>query len=194
MIKGAIDAAALRLGFDVFLGMDVAAGTLLNEGKYRIKDKTSALSASDLIAFYQTLNNQYDLLYLEDGLSEDDLDGWAQLCSKLSQKTLIVGDDLIATNPYRLQAALDKKAVTGIVIKPNQIGTVIETLAVVEMARQAGLKITVSHRSGETNDDFIADFAVAVSADYTKFGAPARGERVAKYNRLLEINKQIKTL
>ena len=93
-----------------------------------------------------------------------------------------------------MQLALDKKTITGIIIKPNQIGTVIEALAVVEMARQAGLKIIVSHRSGETNDDFIADFAVAVSADYVKFGAPARGERVAKYNRLLQIERQIKSL
>jgi enolase len=112
----------------------------------------------------------------------------------MSGQTLIVGDDLTATNPYRLQTALQKKAITGIIIKPNQIGTVIEALAVVEMAREAGLKITVSHRSGETNDDFIADFAVAASADYVKFGAPARGERVAKYNRLLQIQSQLKSL
>ncbi|PIZ98607.1 MAG: phosphopyruvate hydratase, partial [Candidatus Levybacteria bacterium CG_4_10_14_0_2_um_filter_35_8] len=117
-----------------------------------------------------------------------------EILHKIGQQTLIVGDDLIATNPYRLQMALDKKAVSGIIIKPNQIGTVIESLAVVEVARSAGLKVIVSHRSGETNDDFIADFAVGVSADFVKFGAPIRGERVAKYNRLLGINSQIKTL
>lgn len=140
------------------------------------------------------LNEQYHLLYLEDGLAEDDFDGWAELCKDMSGQTLIVGDDLTATNPYRLQTALEKKAITGIIIKPNQIGTVMEALAVVEMARQAGLKIIVSHRSGETNDDFIADFAVAVSADYVKFGAPVRGERVAKYNRLSLIQNQLRNL
>jgi len=194
ILKQSIETTNLRIGFDIFLGLDVASDNLYAEQKYHIKDKSIALSTKDMIAFYQLINKDYHLLYLEDGLSEDDLDGWTQLCATLSKETLIVGDDLTATNPYRLQIALDKKALTGIIIKPNQIGTVIETLAVVEMARQAGLKIIVSHRSGETNDDFIADFAVAVSADYVKFGAPARGERVSKYNRLLQIERQIKSL
>ena len=107
---------------------------------------------------------------------------------------MIVGDDLIATNPFRLSEAISKKALSAVIIKPNQIGTIIESLAVAEMAKQAGLKVVVSHRSGETNDDFIADFAVSVNADYVKFGAPVRGERVAKYNRLLAIETQLKSL
>ncbi len=152
------------------------------------------LSSDALIEYYEELNKEFHLLYLEDPLAQDDWNGWAKIYSYVSQQTLIVGDDLTATNPYRLQMALDKKTITGIIIKPNQIVTVIEAMAVVEIARQAGLKIIVSHRSGETNDDFIADFAVAVSADYVKFGAPVRGERVAKYNRLLEIEKEIKSL
>lgn len=194
LLKQAIEAVNLRIGFDVFLGLDAAANNIFSEQRYHIKDKSIAMDAKDLISFYETINKDYHLLYLEDGLSEDDWEGWTQLCAALSQQTLIVGDDLTVTNPYRLQSALDKKAITAIVIKPNQIGTVIEALAVVEMARQAGLKIIVSHRSGETNDDFIADFAVAASADYVKFGAPVRGERVAKYNRLLQIERQIKSL
>lgn len=194
MLKQTIEETNLRLGFDVFLGLDASANNLFHEEKYHIKDKTIAMSTNDMISFYETINKDYYLLYLEDPLSEDDWEGWNELCSKLSQQTLIVGDDLTVTNPYRLQTAVDKKAITAIVIKPNQIGTVIESLAVVEMARQAGLKIIVSHRSGETNDDFIADFSVAASADYVKFGAPVRGERVAKYNRLLQIEKQIKSL
>lgn len=194
LLKQSIDSVNLRVGFDVFLGLDAAATNLLSEQKYHIKDKTIAMNARDLIAFYQSLNKDYHLLYLEDGLSEDDWEGWSQLYTSMSSQTLIVSDDLTATNPYRLQTALNKKTITGIIIKPNQIGTVIESLAVVEMARQANLKIIVSHRSGETNDDFIADFAVAVSADYVKFGAPARGERVSKYNRLLQIENQIKSL
>ncbi len=194
LLKQATEAANLRLGFDVFLGLDAAANNLFSQDRYHIKDKSIAMNAKDFISFYETLNKDYHFLYLEDGLSEDDWEGWAQLCTQLSEQTLIVGDDLTVTNPYRLQTALDKKTITGIIIKPNQIGTVIEALAVVEMARQAGLKIIVSHRSGETNDDFITDFAVAASADYVKFGAPVRGERVAKYNRLLQIEKQIKSL
>ncbi len=194
LLKQAIESVNLRVGFDVFLGLDAAANSFFYDQKYHIKDKSTALDVNDIISFYELINKDFHLLYLEDGLSEDDWDGWTKLCSKLSGQMLIAGDDLTVTNPYRLQTALDKKTISGIVIKPNQIGTVIEALAVVEMARQAGLKIIVSHRSGETNDDFIADFAVAASADYVKFGAPVRGERVAKYNRLLQIEKQIKSL
>lgn len=194
LLSQTISSVNLRIGFDVFLGIDAAANSLFSEQKYHIRDKTIAMTAKDMISFYEAINKEYHFLYLEDGLSEDDWEGWPELCARLSQQTLIVGDDLTVTNPYRLQTALDKKAITAIVIKPNQIGTVIEALAVVEMARQAGLKIIISHRSGETNDDFIADFSVAASADYVKFGAPVRGERVAKYNRLLQISKQIKSL
>ncbi len=194
LLKSAIDTTSFRFGFDVFLGLDVAATNLFTEGKYHIKDKTMPMSGSDMISFYQDINKEFHLLYLEDPLAEDDWSSWSNLYSQLSQQTLLVGDDLTATNPYRLQMALDKKAITGIIIKPNQIGTVIEALAVVEVAREMGLKIIVSHRSGETNDDFIADFAVAVSSDYVKFGSPVRGERVAKYNRLLEIEREIKSL
>jgi enolase len=194
MLKQVVESINLRLGFDVFLGLDAASSNFYSNQQYHIHDKSIGLSSKDMTAFYKTLNNDYHFLYLEDGLAEDDWEGWANLCTELSQQTLIVGDDLTVTNPYRLQMALDKKTITGIIIKPNQIGTVMESLAVVEMARDAGLKIIVSHRSGETNDDFIADFAVAASADYVKFGAPARGERVAKYNRLLQIQRQIKSL
>ncbi len=194
LLKQAVEAISLRLGFDVFFGMDIAANKIFADGKYHIKDKSGDLSSDNLIDFYETLNNDYHFLYLEDGLNENDWEGWSKLCTRLSEQTLIVGDDLTVTNPQRLQAAISKKAITGIIVKPNQIGTVIESLAVIQMAKQAGIKVTVSHRSGETNDDFIADFAVAASADYCKFGAPQRGERIAKYNRLLQIEQQIKSL
>lgn len=194
LLKRAIEGTTYRFGSDVFLGMDAAANTLYKDQHYLLRDKALPYSADDLIAYYGGLNKQYHILYIEDPLYEDDWESWAKVANTLSKDTLIVGDDLIATNPYRLQMAIDKKAVSGVVIKPNQIGTVIEALAVVEVARSAGLKIIVSHRSGETNDDFIADFAVASSADYVKFGAPARGERVAKYNRLLQIERQLKNL
>lgn len=194
LMKEAVDSTSYKLGYDVYFGMDAAATNFYDNGQYRIKDKGMSLSSDDLIGYYEELNKQFDFLFLEDVLAEDDWDGWTKICARFSQKSIIVGDDLTVTNPYRLQMAIDKKAITGIIIKPNQIGTVIETLAVVEVARAAGLKITVSHRSGETTDDFIADFAVAVSADYIKFGALARGERVAKYNRLIHIEEQFKGL
>lgn len=194
LIKKAIEESNLRAGFDMFLGIDAASNTFYNENKYTIKDKSTTLTSKDLIAFYKMVNEQFHLLYLEDGLSEDDWDGWKELFTTMSTQTMIVGDDLVATNPFRLSEAISKNAISAVIIKPNQIGTIIEALAVAEMAKQAGLKVIVSHRSGETNDDFIADFAVSVSADYVKFGAPVRGERVAKYNRLLAIEAQLKSL
>ncbi len=193
LVKDAIAKTPFQYGFDVFFGIDAAANSFYSEKRYLIKDKKTALTASDLVNYYEELHSVFHLLYLEDPLSEDDWDGWKEACAKLSKTMIIVGDDLVSTNPSRLQEAISKKAVTAIIVKPNQIGTVIEALAVVEVAKQAGLKIIVSHRSGETNDDFIADFAVGVGADYAKFGAPARGERVAKYNRLLQIEKEMRT-
>jgi enolase len=194
ILTEAVALSNLRLGYDVFLGMDCAADNYYSDGKYKIKDKEQRFSSQEVIQFYGEMIKKYHILYLEDPLSEDDWDGWSVIGNLVSKDTIVVGDDLTATNPFRLQMAITKKAITGIIIKPNQIGTVIESLAVVEVARQAGMKIIVSHRSGETNDDFIADMAVAVSADYMKFGAPARGERIAKYNRLLEIEMQLKKL
>ena len=194
LLKSAIDESKFRFNYDVFMGMDLASSNFYKDGKYTIKDKQQALSTDELLEFYRNLNHDFRFLYMEDPFAEDDFSGWTKINQEFLGQTLIVGDDLVATNPYRLQMALEKKAITGLIVKPNQIGTVIEALAVVEIARQSGLKIIVSHRSGETNDDFIADFAVAAGADYVKFGAPARGERVAKYNRLLEIEEHLKTL
>lgn len=191
LISQAVSAASWRLGYDIFLGVDASAKNFFSEGFYKIKDKGTAMKSVDLIGLYAELIKKYHILYLEDPLAEDDWEGWTTILSQLSQTSLIVGDDLTATSPIRLQMALNKNATNGIVIKPNQIGTVIEALAVVEMAKYAGQKIIVSHRSGETNEDFIADFSVAVAADYVKFGGPARGERVAKYNRLLQIEAQL---
>ncbi len=190
----AIDATNYRLGFDLFTGIDAAANTFYSSQQYKIHDKQSNLSSKSLVDYYIQLATQFHMLYMEDILSEDDWNGWADAVTTLGKQCLIVGDDLVTTNPYRLQMAIDKKALTGVIIKPNQIGTVIEALAVVEVARSTGLKIIVANRGGETNDNFIADFAVAVGADYTKFGAPARGERVAKYNRLMQIDQQLKSL
>lgn len=194
LIQQAAEIANIKLGFDVFLGLNSRASTLYKDGKYHIKDSPTGLSSRDMIAYYEEMNKNIHLLYMEDSLDQDDWDGWSLLFEKLSATTIIAGGDLIATNPYRLQIAIDKKTVNGIVIKPNQIGTVIESLAIAEAARETGLKVIVSHRNEETNDDFISDFSVAVSADYIKIGSLSRGENIAKYNRLLQIENQLKIL
>lgn len=194
LIQQAADEAHVRLGLDVFFGLDSRASAFFKNGKYKIKDSPAALSSKGLIDYYEEMNKDIHLLYLEDPLDQEDWDGWKELYEKMSPTTIIVGGDLITTNPYRLQMAIDKKAVNGIVIKPSQAGTVIESLAIAEAAKESGLKTIVSHRSHETNDDFIADFSVAVAADYIKIGSLARGENIAKYNRLLQIENQLKIL
>lgn len=179
-------------GADVELGLDVAANSFYKDGKYIIKDRSSPLESAEFIDYLRDLNQQYHLRVLEDALHEDDWRGWSTMTSELGATTSIVGDDLLVTNKQRTEKAIAEKACTAILVKPNQIGTVTETIEVVRLARSAGWKVIVSHRSGETNDTFIADFAVGVGADYAKFGAPARGERVAKYNRLLSIETELK--
>lgn len=182
------------LGRDVFLGLDVAANSFSKNGEYTIRDRSSSLSDNQLLEFYKELMNNYHLAILEDAFQEDAWDSWKKLYSELSGSVIVVGDDLLVTNPKRLQKAIDEKACNGAVIKPNQIGTVTETLQVVKLAKSAGWKIVTSHRSGETNDTFIADFSVGIASDYAKFGAPARGERVAKYNRLSAIEIELNNL
>lgn len=182
------------LGRDVFLGLDVAANSFYKDGAYVIKDRSSGMDDSQMLDYYKTLTDQYKLAVLEDPFQEDAWGSWDKLNSEMSGSVIIVGDDLLATNPKRVQKAIAEKACNAVLIKPNQIGTVTETLNVIKMTRDVGWKVIVSHRSGETNDSFIADFSVGVSADYVKFGAPARGERVAKYNRLSAIESELARL
>lgn len=191
MLQEAIQKSGYQIGLDVFFSIDAAASYLKKGNAYHIKDKAMEIAASDLMDFYTSLNEQFHLLSIEDPFSEDDWQDWTQITQNLGAVTLIVGDDLVTTNAQRLNKAITQKACNAIIIKPNQAGTITETLNVVKLAKDAKFKIVVSHRSGETNDDFIADFAVGVGADYAKFGAPARGERVAKYNRLLEIEHDL---
>jgi len=180
-----------QLGRDVFLGLDVAAGNFYKNGEYTIRDKSASMNDDGLLEFYKSLNNQYKLALIEDPFYEDGWDSWKKIYKEMSNEVIIVGDDLLATNPKRVEKAIQEKACNAVLIKPNQIGTISETLNVIKMAREANWKVVVSHRSGETNDSFIADFAVGVGADYVKFGAPARGERVAKYNRLSAIELEL---
>lgn len=190
----AINNSGYQIGQDFFLGLDVAANTFFKDGNYAIRDRSSSLSTSNFVSYFENLNKEYRLTLLEDPLQEDDWNGWKEINQKLGSRLLVVGDDLLATNPERIKRAVGEKACNSILVKPNQIGTVTETIDVIKQARQAGWKVIVSHRSGETNDWFIADFAVGVKADFVKFGAPARGERVAKYNRLLSIEAELAAL
>lgn len=179
------------LGRDVFLGLDVAADSFYKNNEYAIRDKSAPMDELAFIEYYKELNNSYHLALLEDPLAQDAWEGWKKIRAALGDQVIIVGDDLLATNPKRVEKAITEMACNAVLIKPNQIGTVTETLKVIKMGHDAKWKIIVSHRSGETNDTFIADFAVGIGADYVKFGAPARGERVAKYNRLSDIDAQL---
>ncbi|OGY21452.1 MAG: phosphopyruvate hydratase [Candidatus Chisholmbacteria bacterium RIFCSPLOWO2_01_FULL_49_14] len=191
LILEAVRETHYKYGEDVFLGLDVAASNFYKNGKYQIKDRKDPFSTKEFIEYYKALNEQYRLYTLEDPLHEDDWKGWSDLTQELGGTTVVIGDDLLTTNKERATRGINEKSCTGILAKPNQIGTVSQAVEVITLCKQAGWQIIVSHRSGETNDDFIADFAVGVGAHYAKFGAPARGERVAKYNRLLEIELEL---
>ncbi|MBI2008151.1 phosphopyruvate hydratase [Candidatus Amesbacteria bacterium] len=180
-------------GIDVELGLDVAANSFYQNHRYTIKDRSSPMDSSEFIDYLRDLNGQYHLRILEDALSEDDWKGWISLSAELATVTTIVGDDLLASNFEKVRKAITDRACSGAIVKPNQIGTISETIEFAKIVRGANWKTVVSHRSGETNDTFIADFAVGIGADYAKFGAPARGERVAKYNRLLAIEVELKS-
>jgi enolase len=181
-------------GHDVFLGLDVAASNFYKNGRYQIKDRSQSFTNAEFIEYYKDLNNQYHLFALEDPLNEDDWQSWIQLTEELSRDTIIVGDDLLSTNKELVKKAIKEKACNAVLVKPNQIGTITETVEVINLARSADWSVIVSHRSGETTGSFIADFAVGVGSDYVKFGAPSRGERVVKYNRLLQIESELDSL
>jgi len=180
-----------QIGRDVFLGLDVAASVFYKNGNYSIRDKSTPLSDDALIDYYKYLNSQYHMSHIEDPLHEDAWGSWKKLYESFQGQLTVVGDDLLVTNSERVEKAVSEKACDAILVKPNQVGTVWETLLVVKRARDANWKVITSHRSGETNDWFIADFAVGIGSDFVKFGAPARGERVAKYNRLLSIEAEL---
>lgn len=180
----------LRAGVDVFLGMDIAASHFFKDQKYYIKDKPHPLNFNEYFDFVVALTKDYSILLLEDPLNQDDFDGWTKLNNVISREIYLIGDDLLATNKERLLKAIKQKSCTTVLVKPNQIGTISETFEVIDLAQKNNINYIISHRSGETNDTFIADFAVGVQADFVKFGAPSRGERVAKYNRLWQIERE----
>ena len=189
LIGQAVDAAGFTLGRDVALALDVAATEFFSSGSYRFEGKT--LSAGELSTFWSELVGDYPLVSIEDPLAEDDWDGWVALTSQLGSQVQIVGDDLFVTNPERLEEGITRGAANALLVKVNQIGTLSETLDAVTLAHGSGYRCMMSHRSGETEDTTIADLAVATDCGQIKTGAPARSERVAKYNQLLRIEESL---
>ena len=188
-LHDAVKKAGYVPGKDFKFGMDVAASEFYNAKNRRYESKNSNRKTDSLgmVKIYKDLVAKFNIEIIEDGCAEDDFLGWKFLTQELGSKTLLVGDDLFVTNPKRIQMGITQKLANAILIKVNQIGTLTETLAAIKLAQKNNYKVIISHRSGETSDHFIADLAVAVNAEYIKTGAPSRGERVSKYNRLLEI-------
>lgn len=187
----AIEAAGYRPGEDLALAIDAAATEFYKDGKYVLEGEGLSYSAAEMVDFYARLVEKYPIISIEDGLAEDDWDGWKKLTDKIGSKVQIVGDDLFVTNTERLAKGIESGVGNSILIKLNQIGTITETLAAIEMAKQAGYTAVISHRSGETEDATIADLVVAVNAGQIKTGAPSRTDRVAKYNQLLRIEEEL---
>jgi enolase len=194
VLLAAIKSAGYKAGKDVLLGLDVAATELYKNKKYNIVvGKQEKLSSNEMIGYLESLVNKYPIISIEDGLAENDWDGWKSLTSKLGHKAQIVGDDVFVTNTDILRKGIESGVGNAILIKVNQIGTLTETLNAVEMAKRAGYNVIISHRSGETEDTMIADIAVAVNARQIKAGSLCRTDRVAKYNQLLRIEEMLGT-
>ena len=191
VIMDAIEKAGYKPGIDIAIALDVASSELVCEGGYKLDSENRTLSSAELVAYYENLCNKYPIVSIEDGLSEDDWEGWKLLTEKLGNRVQLVGDDLFVTNEKILAEGIAKDIANAILIKPNQIGTVTETMRTVRLAQRNNYKCVMSHRSGESEDAFIADFAVALNTGEIKTGSTARGERTAKYNRLLEIEKEL---
>lgn len=182
-------------GKDVLIGIDAAASEFYNvkENQYVLQAPAASLSREQIIALYSEWINKYPLISIEDGLYEDDWDGWNKFKITIKNNDImLVGDDFLVTNASRLERAIRENSANAVIVKPNQIGTLTETIEFIKKAKDAGWKIIISHRSGETDDSFIADLAVGVGADFIKSGAPSRGERVIKYNRLMEIEQEMR--
>ncbi|WP_024113800.1 phosphopyruvate hydratase [Helicobacter pylori] len=192
-ISQAIEKAGYKLGEEIALALDVASSELVDENfNYHLKGENKILDSHELVAYYKELVAKYPIVSIEDGLSEDDWEGWAFLSKELGRQIQLVGDDLFVTNASLLQKGIEKNIANAILIKPNQIGTISETLETIRLAKHHAYQCVMSHRSGESEDSFIADFAVALNTGEIKTGSTARSERIAKYNRLLEIEHELK--
>ena len=191
IILEAAEKTGYSIGSDLVLALDVAASEIYKNGIYHLESEGKALSSEELIDYYTSLVKKYPIVSIEDGLAEDDWEGWQKLNTALGSKVQIVGDDLTVTNTVRLQRAIDEQVMNAILIKLNQVGTVSETINTIRLARKNGLATIVSHRSGETEDTFIADFSVAMGAGQMKTGSASRSERICKYNQLLRIEEEL---
>ena len=191
VIMQAIEKAGYKPGVDMGIALDTASSEFAVEGGYRLDSENRTLTSAELVDYYVAMCNNYPIVSIEDGLSEDDWEGWKLMTEKLGDKIQIVGDDLFVTNEKILTEGIDKGIANAILIKPNQIGSVSETMRTVRLAQRNNYKCVMSHRSGESEDAFIADFAVALNCGEIKTGSTARGERTAKYNRLLQIEKEL---
>jgi len=190
-IVAAIDMAGYKPGSDCFIGLDVAASELFSEGKYFLSREGLSLTSDELVDYYHKLCDKYPIFSIEDGMAEDDWTGWGSLMERIGGKIQLVGDDLYTTNVERIQRGIEEKSSNSVLIKLNQIGSLTETIDAIELTHQAGWTAVISHRSGETEDTTISDLSVAMHSGQIKAGAPARSERVAKYNRLLRIEEEL---
>jgi len=191
VILEAIEKAGFKAGEDIFLGLDVASSEFYEDGKYNLESENKILSAEEFIDFLTPWFDKYPIITMEDGLAEDDWAGWRLLTDRLGKDVQLVGDDLFVTNTEIFKKGIDKNIANSILIKVNQIGSLTETIAAINMAKEAGYTVVISHRSGETEDTTIADLAVATSAGQIKTGSLSRSDRVAKYNRLMKIEDQL---
>jgi enolase len=191
LILKAIEKAGYRAGDDIAIVLDVASSSLFEDGRYFLRTEDRKIGSEEMVALYADWVRKYPILVIEDGLAEDDWDGWKLLNKTLGGKIQLVGDDLFVTNIKRIGRGIEEDVANAVLIKLNQIGTLTETVAAIEMARKAGWKAMISHRSGETVDSFIADFTVAMGTGQLKTGAPCRGERVEKYNQLMRIEEEL---
>ena len=193
IILEAVEKADYSIGKDISLALDAAASEFYIDGAYRLESEDRTLTSDEMVEYFEGLTKKYPIISIEDGLAENDWEGWEVLNSELGSKIQIVGDDLTVTNIPRLQRAIDEQSMNAILIKLNQIGTVTETVEAVELARETGFGVVISHRSGETEDTFIADFAVAMGMGQIKTGSASRTDRICKYNQLLRIEEELGT-
>ncbi len=191
LILKAIEKAGYKPGDDIAIALDPASSGFFEDGVYNLRTESRKVSAAEMVEMYADWTAKYPIVVLEDGLAEDDWDGWKLLNQRLGSKIELVGDDLFVTNVTRVARGIQENVANAVLIKLNQIGTISETIATIEMARKAGWGAMVSHRSGETVDSFIADFTVAMATGHLKTGAPCRGERVEKYNQLMRIEEEL---
>jgi len=191
LILKAIEKAGYKGGEQVAIALDPASSGFYEDGKYNLRTENRKVTSPEMVDIYAEWSNKYPIVVLEDGLAEDDWDGWKLLNQTIGKKVELVGDDLFVTNVQRIERGIKENAANAVLIKLNQIGTLTETIAAIDMARKAGWGAMVSHRSGETVDSFIADFTVAMATGHLKTGAPARGERVEKYNQLMRIEEEL---